>query len=252
MASVLELLRGRLQQRADNAVDVLAQAARDHAAGVAVDVGAVESALIETRQTADDFSRLCETAAKRREASEAFAQLPAAATRLAKATAAVEQEQKKFDEIHDAYLQRISTLDAERAVAQEAVTAGERGRGVLLDQRLVIGGVAAKYRAAISAKVEADQLVAACERELKEATAAVKSESEQIEILASGEPHSRTLPAANAAPGEMSYRLQDHYAAKKRAERRVAELTTQLSDARKALAEAGRRLAELEAVVLKS
>lgn len=251
MANVLDLLRGRLRERADNAIDVLAQAARDHAAGQAIDVGSVESALVESRLTADDFAKLCEIAARRHEASQALAKLPAATAKLAKATAAIEAEQKAFEQQHAAHSQRLDALDVERSAAQEAVTAGERGRGVLLDQRLVIGTIAELYRSAISARREAEELVASLERELKEAAAAVKEEAEQIELLAESEPQSRVFPAVNATPVQMSYRLQDHHAAKKRAERRVAELTSQLTDARKALAEASRKLAEIEVRVLK-
>jgi len=239
MANVLDLLRGRLQQRADNAVDVLAQAARDHAAGQTVDVGAVESALVETRQTADDFAKLCEIAGRRREALLAVERLQSASGKLTKASAAIEAEQRRFEEVRLAHVERITSLDSERAAAQSAVTAAEQGRRVLLDPKLVLGTIAERYRQAASERDDAASTVQALERELKDATSEIKSQEEWITQLGQSDAQS-------------SYRLQDHVNAKRRAERRTAEATSQLSEARKVLAQASRKLADLELQVLKA
>ena len=252
MGNVLDLLRGRLQQRADNAVDVLAQAARDHAAGQTVDVGAVESALVETRQTADDFAKLCEIAAKRREALLAVDRLPSASGKLAKANAAIDDEQRRFEDLRLAHVKRITSLDSERAAAQTAVTAAEQGRGVLLDPKLVLGTIAEKYRAAISEREEANNLVSTLERELRDATADAKSEEEWVDQLTQSDSQPRSFGMISLPSQPTSYRLQDHVNAKQRAERRAAEATKQLSEARKVLAQASRKLAELELQVLKA
>jgi len=239
MGNVLDLLRGRLQQRADNAVDVLAQAARDHAAGQTVDVGAVESALVETRQTADDFAKLCEIAGRRREALLAVERLQSSSGKLTKANSAIEAEQRRFEEVRMAHVERITSLDSERAAAQSAVTAAEQGRSVLLNLKLVLGTVAERYRQAISERDDAAGTVQALERELKDATSEIKSQEEWITQLGQSDAQS-------------SYRLQDHVNAKRRAERRTAEATSQLSEARKVLAQASRTLADLELQVLKA
>jgi chromosome segregation ATPase len=239
MPNVLDLLRGRLQQRADNAVDVLAQAARDHANGQTVDVGAVEAALLETRQTADDFAKLCEIAGRRREALLAVEKLVSASNKVAKTVAAIDAENRRFEEIRLAYAGRIEALDAERAAAHTVAAAAERGRSVLLDPKLVLGTLAERYRQAMSERDDASSMVAALERELKEAASEVKSEEGWIAQLSQSD-------------SETSYRLQDHVNAKRRAERRVTEATSQLSDARKVLAQASSKLAEVEALVLKA
>jgi len=252
MGNVLDLLRGRLQQRADNAVDVLAQAARDHAAGQTVDVGAVESALVETRQTADDFAGLCEIAVKRRDALVAVERLQSASGKLSKANAAIEAEQRRLEEIRLAHVERITVLDSERAAAQSAVTAAEQGRGVLLNPKLVLGTIAEKYRAAISDRDEANALVSMLEQELREATADAKSEEEWVKQLTQSDSQPRSFGMISSPTQQTSYRLQDHVNAKQRAERRAAEATKQLSEARKVLAQASRKLADLELQVLKA
>jgi hypothetical protein len=106
MVALLDALRGRVKQREGNALDTIAAAARAAARGETYDVGAIEKALAETRQTPGDFERAVELARKRLAWLADFEKLASATTKVTKLESTAEAEKAKFEAARRAFMER--------------------------------------------------------------------------------------------------------------------------------------------------
>jgi hypothetical protein len=240
MPSILDALRGRMQQRQFSAYDTIAAGARAVARGERYDVTAIEKALVDAGMSMAEFEAQVEQATKRAAWLVDFEQLATASNKAKKLEAAAEAERTKFEATRLAYFERANALDAElrqvSAIRDKARDARER----LLDPRAVPGTVGEKYREAVAAAHAADVEVADAQRAVREQEERIKSEQGWIRQL-NGEEEKEIHPSRvsyrDAAPPE-SPRLEEHIKALARAERRKAEAQATLLEAEKIAAQA--------------
>ena len=247
----LDLLRGRLKQRADNHTDTLANAARAHAAGEAVDVGAVETALAATGQTADDFGRLCEIANSRREALASLEKLPAAQSKYRKASDSLAVEQRRYEELRAAYLSKAEALEADVANAEAAIRRAEAARQTLVDPKFVLGSMADRIREALTERDAAEIEAETLRRQLREQREKLRLETAWLDQLAGGD-EKKLASWFPVTKEPVSPRVDEHLLYKKRAERRISEIEPPLREAEERLDRARRSLVALENLAIKS
>lgn len=257
MPAILDTLIGRARQRDMNAADLVADAARAAAAEKTYDVGALEAALRETGMTITDFEKAVDRARQRALWLRQFDGLAAATNKAAKLEAAIRAEEDKFQEMHAAMIARCDKVRAELAVVVANRDAGQRAKEELLNPSSVPGSIGGKWRDAVAAREQAEQVVEASQIELRQANERVRSERGWIEQLTGGPVKSFAMPKILKTDADRSIpvdsgKLDDHQRALARATRRVAEIEARLVDERKAL-DAARRLTEqLAGEVLKA
>jgi hypothetical protein len=255
MVAILDALRGRVKQREGNALDTIAAAARAAARGETYDVGAIEKALAETRQTPGDFERAVELARKRLAWLADFEKLASATTKVTKLESTAEAEKAKFEAARRAFMEKADALDADLRTARTLRDKGSQARDQLLDPRDVPGTIGEKYREAVAEKEAADVMLEGAARDLREIVAKVKSEEGWIKQL-TAEDEKELRPdrifTKSAKPPEESYKVEDHRRALARAQRRRAEAEAQLTEAEKIAARAARAVEAIISDVLKA
>jgi chromosome segregation ATPase len=243
-----------MKQRELNAIDTVAAAARAAARGEGYDVGAIETALVESRLAMTDFEAAVALAGKRATWLRDFEKLATSNNKLTKAEAAIAAEQAKFEEMRIAFLQRVEAIDSEAAAARTAKTAGDNARGHLLDPKNVPGTIGEKYREAVAAAEAADLAVEDLRRQLRDTLARAKSEQGWIEQL-TGDPEKTLATYSPLIPKNVTadtYKVQDHRNALARAERRKTEIEGQLVEAEKTAARARKAVDALIPDVVKA
>lgn len=250
--TVVELIAGRLQKRRQNNLDVLADAARATAAGKGLDESAVETALVETQQTADDFAGLVEIAKRRRDAALSLEQLPSATTRRDKARAAIETETKRFEEVLRLHREKVAALSADERAAEKLVEQGREARGLLLDVANVFEPLRSELIEAAEREHAADCEVGRINRELREHREAARDAEGWLAQLAAEETETRK-PLLGVRPSSRDQgRTERATLSKTRAERRIRESEKELLNAEQAAADARRHLERIKLDVLKS
>lgn len=247
MGSFLDVLRGRMAQRQSSAYDTLAASARAVAEDKAADSGAVEAALVETRQTVADFEQLVETARQRSQWRKHFDQLSSASGKVAKLEARVAAEEQHRDEVLRATGEKLHALRQELETASTMKSQGEEAKARLLEPKGVPGSVGEAYRQAVEEQHLADVQAAQCRRQLREAQERVKSEEGWILQLKGSEPlkPAMTYGGQRTAEGSSSVRLQEHELALKRWQRRVAEAEEELKRAEAVFAKAEKAVQQM-------
>lgn len=255
MVAILDALRGRVRQRENNALDTIAAAARAAARGETYDVGAIEKALAETRQTTADFEHAVELARKRLAWLADYGKLASATTKVAKLESSAEAEKAKFEAARRAFMEKAESLDADLRTARTLRDKGNQARGQLLDPRVVPGSIGEKYRDAVAEHEAAVQVLDGARRSLREIVEKVKSEEGWIKQLTADDEKQlhpdRIMIKSPPYPGETS-KLEQHRLALARAERRRAEAEAQLAEAEKSVDRAARAVESLVGDVLKS
>jgi chromosome segregation ATPase len=252
--TILEALRGRMQQRQGNAVDTIAAGARAAARGERHDVVALEKALLEVGMTMADFEEQVERAGRRAAWLADFDRLTSASAKKKKLEAAAEAERAKFEATRAAYFERASALDDELRAAATVCDKGREARQRLLDPREVPGTLGDKFRQATEEAHAAEVALEAARRAVREQRQRIKEEQDWIEQLL-GEAAKEIHPARISLrdePRRESPRLEEHRNALARAERRLAEAEPQLREAEKREALARRVVEGLEPEVLKA
>lgn len=238
--SVLELLRGRMAARKNTADETLAAAAKRLAAGESIDHGAVETALVETRQTVDDFEAMVSVATRRREFRAAMDKGPAATTKLEKIQSTAANERAQFEKIQTAWLQRAAELDEQIRTAESIVGRARDAREELVKPANVPEPLRTRLVEAHAALGEAHTTRERLEREMREVRDRLKQRSE----LAN---HYRELNAT----GQFGT-AEDYETLAKRCQRRLAELEPEFAEATTAVAAAEKELAAAETVAVKA
>jgi hypothetical protein len=254
MPSILEALRGRMQQRQFNAFDTIAAAARAVARGERYDVAAIEKALADAGMSMADFETQVEKATKRAAWLIDFEQLANATAKAKKLEAAAEAERTKFEAIRQAYFERADALDAELRQVATVRDKARDARAQLLDPRGVPGTIGEKYREAVEAAHAADVEVADAQRAVREQAERIKAEQGWVEQL-TGEGERQIQPSRISyrdPPRADSPGLEEHRNALARAERRKAEALAVLADAEKRAAQAQKVVDALVPEVLKA
>jgi hypothetical protein len=247
VGSFLDVLRGRMAQRRSNAFDTLADAARAVADDKAADSGAVESALVETRQTVADFEELVQTARQRSQWRSHFEQLASASGKVQKLEAKLAAEEQHRMEVLRASDEKLSALRQELSAASTMKQRGEEAKARLTDPKAVPGSIGEAYRQAVEDHRLAEAEVEQCRRQLREARERIKSEEGWVEQLKGSEPGQPTLlkPAPQWSDGTSSGRLEEHGLALKRWQRRGSEAEEALKQAEAALAKAEKAVEQL-------
>ena len=257
MAAILDALRGRMRQRESNAIDAIAAGARAAARGESYDVTAIESALVETRQTATDFEAAVDVARQRQTWLKQFEQLAAAASKSDKLAAAIAAEEAKLDEARRAAIARCDTLRAELAIHTSRRDQGRDARESLLRPAGVPGTIGDQWRSAVDARDAAEIQREDTQRQLREARSKFKSEEGWIEQII-GEADKALKPnifdrlAGQKLYGDQANRVEQHTLAMKRAQRRMAELEEQLGNDEKTLTRTQKAVDDLAAQVVKA
>lgn len=253
----LDILRQRSQQRADHALDTLAEAAKKQAAGEEIDVVAVDAALAELKLGVDDFATLVETAARRRSALGDLEKLASARGRRDKAQATLTAEAGKLEEAIAAYQKRAAGLAETINAATLVVDAAEAARRLLLKADEVPGVPGRKYREAIERHAAASARVAAAENDLREIEAAIARSEAWIRDIGRVEPEDVDPTEWQARPGVPRWaadghqgNLEKHHRTRARAVERRTEIESVLAAARAARDDAARSLADAESAAL--
>lgn len=255
MTAILELLTRQRKQRVGTAADVLAAAARDHAAGKAVDVAAVERALHELSMPPEHFDELCRIATIRRDAGAALEKLGTALTKQRRIAEAIESEQSKHEETRKAYLARMESMEAERAVIDAVVAKANQARATLLVPSNVLGSVRQEYEDGLA---ERDRLTATVERltrEIQQYRNRVKDADRWIESVSRSVDREITpaglMSKTKQLPPAVTKQLEPHELDKRRALRRIEETEPQLREAEENLDRAERAVVAIELAILK-
>lgn len=255
MAAILELLGRQRQRRVGTADDVLAAAARDHAAGKSPDLAAVDVALHELHKPIEHFAELCRLAAIRREAGAAFEKLGTATTKHRRLVEALDHERTKHDELRDAFLRRAGAIESEIASVEAVITKAKQARETLLVPANVIGSARPRYEEALADRQAAIVEVEKLQREIRETRNRIKEADRWIESIA----HSidRELSPAGMlsktvqVPASIARQMEPHELAKKRGQGRLGELEPALRDAEERLDRAERSVAAVELEILR-
>lgn len=254
MPSIIEALRGRMQQRQLNAEDTIAAGARAAARGERYDVAAIEKALVDAGKKMADFDAEVERAKKRAAWLASFEQLANASAKVKKFEAAAEAEKAKFEASRSAFFERAKAIDDELRQASATQERARDARQRLLDPREVPGALGDKYREAVAEAEDAEADVSKAQRALREVEERIKSEQAWIRQL-SGEDEKEIrpllIPRKSTSAAE-SPRMEEHRKALARAERRKAEAQQVLLEAEKRSVQARKVLDALVPEVLKA
>ena len=257
MAAILDALRGRMRQREATSVDTIAAAARAAARGESYDVTQIESALVETRQTAADFEAAIDVARQRQTWLKQFEQLAAAASKADKLEAAIQAEEEKLAEARRAAIGRCDAMRAELAIHSSRRDQGRDAREALLRPAGVPGTIGDQWRSAVEARDAAEVQCGDTKRLLRESREKAKNEEGWIEQII-GEADKSLKPsifdrlAGQKLYGDQANRVEQHTLALKRAQRRIAELEEQLGNDEKTLTRTQKAVDDLAAQVVKA
>jgi hypothetical protein len=254
--TILETLRGRIQQRQMNATDTIATAARAAASGASCDVGAVEKALEQSGQSATDFEAAVEQARRRVAWLADFDKGNSATSKIKKLETAATAERTKFEAARAAFLSRAEAIDAELRTLREVHDRGQRAQENLLDARGVPGTLGERYREAVEELDAANVAVGDANRALREINDRARSEQRWIDQL-TGEQAQQVKPdriflRGNEPTGGESHRIEEHRTALARAQRRKVEAEAVLTEAEKNADRARRAVDALLPEVLKN
>jgi chromosome segregation ATPase len=253
MPTILEALRGRIQQRQLNALDTVAAGAKAAARGERYDVPAIEKALLEAGMTMADFEAAVDQAGERAAWLADFEQLANASTKAKKLEASLETEQAKFEAFRTAYFEKAQALEAELRRVQTIRDKARQAHDRLLDPRGVPGTVGERYRKAAAEAHAADCQLEDAHRAVREQKEKIKSEQGWLEqLLGEQEQAIRPLPLVARKPAEESPRVEQHRLALARAERRKAEAEKVLAEAEKRATLAHKAVDALVAEVLQA
>jgi hypothetical protein len=256
MTAILELLSRQRRQRVGTADDVLAAAAREHAAGKEIDVATVEAALHELGKPIEHFSEVCRIAAVRRDAMAAFERLGTATTKQRRLTAAMDAERTKHEAVRAAYLSRMAALEADAAEADKLVAKAQQARETLLQTANVIGSLGPQYQEALAAREEATVAVGNLRRDLRQQQSRLREAERWIGAI-SRSTEKEILPAAvfankAAVPPSVARQLEPHELDKRRAQRRIEEIEVALREAEERLDRAERAVVATEIAILQT
>lgn len=252
--NILALLGQRRQQRTGHALDILAAAARDAAAGKAIDVGAAEAALHDLGETPEFFKQLAEIAEKRQAAGRDLEKLGSATSKARKAAEAIDAETRRYEETRKAYLARVSALEAEKAGHDATIEAANRARSTLLQPENVLGSDRPRYEEALTERDAASAAAETLRRELKRERDRIKDADRWIADV--HHRYEREIQPATifSRPKHSQQELAEiepHELDKRRAERTIAEIEPQLREAEDRLDRAERAVVALQMMILK-
>lgn len=254
--AILELLSRQRKQRVGTADDVLAAAARDHAAGKQVDLADVDRALHEIGMPVEHFATLVEVATIRRDANAALEKLGLAQTKQRRVTASIETETKKYEEVRKAYLDRMAALEAERKAIDEVVAKAQQARETLLVPANVLGSARQLYEDALADRQQASTTVERLRRELRQYRERLKEADRWIGSITRSADREITpvgiVKQSSQLPASVARQLEAPELDKKRAQRRIDETEPQLREAEDALDRAERAVVSLEVEILQN
>lgn len=238
LLEMLDVLRSRASRRHESAAEAIWAAAKRIAAGESADPASVETAMAETGTTLDSFDELVDLAAKRREWFVTVDRATPARQKLGKVTATAAAEKEAFEETRRRWLERAHALDAEIAVLERTIRAGDEAAAALCLPANLPPASAARVGQALDDQQAAADQVGQIRRAL----------AEQREIR-----DRRTWMAAQKRESGKYHPLdaEDDDRCAKRAVNRIAELETQLRDAEAAEKAADNVVAKCRAAALK-
>lgn len=253
MIPLLDRLTQRQQQRTGSALDRLAQQARHGAAGQTVDEADVDAALHELHKPVEFFAELVEVAGRRHTAGLALEKLGTATTKQRRLDEAIAAENRKYEEYRSAYLGRVNALEREKHEVDATIRKANEARSQLLDPVNVLGSIHARYVEAIGDRQTAATEVDRLRRELKQQTDRLK-EGERwiVSIRKAHESEIPPTPFIKRDSPRLTAELEPHELTKKRAQRRIDELTPQLREAEERLDRAERSVVAVELEILRS
>lgn len=255
MPTILEALRGRIQQRQFNALDTVAAGAKAAARGERYDVLSIEKALLEAGMTMADFEKAVERAGQRAAWLSDFEQLANASAKAKKLEASLEAERSRFEATRAAYFEKSQALESQLREVQTIHGKARAAHDRLLDPREVPGMVGERYRRAVAEAEAANVEQGQAERAVREQQEKIKSELGWIAQLKSEEEEMvrpSPLPLAALKPKDESPRMEQHRLALARADRRKAEAEKVLAEAEKRATLARKAVDALVAEVLQA
>jgi len=253
MIALLDRLRDRQQQRTGSALDRLADAARDAAAGKTIDVAAVDAALHELHLPLEHFAELVTIAERRRTAGLALEKLGSATTKQRRLADAIATETHKYEEYRSAYLGRVAALETEKATVDEAIRRANAARETLLQVDNVIGAARQRYVEALDERQAAAEAVAILAREVRQQRDRLVEADRWIASIRKAHETELTPPVGMRRPEStaLARELEPHEVTQERARRRLDELKPQVREAEERLDRAERSVVAIELEILK-
>jgi chromosome segregation ATPase len=235
----------------------LAAAAKAAARGQSVDIGALEEALVSTRQSVNDFKALCEYEAARAEKLTAVAAIATLKSKHDRLQKAMEAEDAKFAEVRDAFQARYRKLELEFREIDREVDAATAARNWLTDYRNAKGALGDQYREAVDAEQAARAVVDGINRRMGELRRNIKSaDSDIAQLTASWEreitaPKVITVrrdghPLSKRMPADMAEKVDTLDRRKKRLAAELTEVEKSLPAAEKAVVAAEAKVADFK------
>jgi DNA repair exonuclease SbcCD ATPase subunit len=254
MIALFDRLAGRRQQRTGHALDTLAAAARDAAAGRTVDVAAIDDALHELHKPVEFFAELCQIAEKRQAAGRDLERLGVATGKARKVAEAIAAETRRYEETRKAYLARMSALEAEKASLDQTIEAANRARSTLLQPENVLGSDRPRYEEALAERDAATVEVERLRRELRQQRDRIAEAGRWIVSIRQryGSEIKPTPLIGQPVSSEREAReIEPHELATDRAQRKIEEIEPQLREAEGRLDRAERAVVAVEMTILK-
>jgi DNA repair exonuclease SbcCD ATPase subunit len=254
MTALFDRLAGRRQQRTGHALDTLASAARDAAAGRTVDVAGIDDALHELHKPPEFFKQLCDVAEKRQAAGVALEKLGVATGKARKIAEAIDAETRRYEEARKAYLARMSALETDKATLDQTIEAANRARSMLLQLENVIGSDRPRYEEALAERDAATVEVERLRRDVRQQRSKIEEADRWLADVHRRYERELQPPVAFARPNRSQKELAEiepHELAKSRAQQRIKEIEPQLRDAEDRLDRAERAVVAIELVILK-
>jgi chromosome segregation ATPase len=254
MISLFDRLAGRRQQRTGHALDTLASAARDAAAGRTVDVAAIDDALHQLHETPEFFKHYAEIAEKRQAAGRDLERLGVATGKARKVAEAIDVETRRYEESRKSYLARMSALETEKAGLDQTIEAANRARSTLLQPENIFGSDRPRYEEALAERDAATVEVERLRRELRQQRDRIEEAGRWIVSIRhryGSEIKPTPLAAQPAASEKEAREIEPHELATDRAQRKIEEIEPQLRDAEDRLDRAERSVVAIELVILK-
>ena len=255
MIAILDRLAGRQQQRTGNALDALAAAARDTVTGKPVDVASIDAALHELHKPIEFFKELCGVAERRQTAGHDLEKLGVATSKARKVAEAIEAETRRYEEARKSHLSRLAALETEKASLDRTIRQANEARATLLRPDNVLGSVRRQYEEALAERDTATSEAERVRRELRQQKSKIEEADRWIASIRQNykrELRPTLLNGQSAASAKEAREVEPHELAKKRAQRRVAEIEPELREVSDRLDRAERAVVGIELAILKA
>jgi hypothetical protein len=257
ITAVFEKLGSRLRQRTTTAQETIEKSAQALAAGETVDTAAVEAALVAVGLSLDEYRARVDFHVERKSKLDELEKLGPARTKLEGLDRQISAENKKHDEIVQAYRSRWVALRQQADQETQQVDRSRAARDWLLDPKHSPLYLRDEYVAALDVEQKSIERIADIEqtlRDLRDRHRSAVGWIEQIEAedVRTISPSSITKSQRDKLTAAQRDKLEEHERRRDRFAREITEAEQELEQARGELARAEAVVAGIRKRILKT